>query len=43
MPAGVLCMCAALLLLNEVLDWTAILGLAVMPVAMWIGRHRPAT
>ena len=33
--------CAALLLLQEVLDWTAILGLVVMPVAMWIGRYRP--
>lgn len=34
--------CAALLLLNEVLDWTAILGVVVMPIALWIGRYRPA-
>ncbi len=34
--------CAALLLLNEVLDWTAIVGLIVMPVAIWIGRYKPA-
>lgn len=32
---------AALLLLNEVLDWTAIVGLIVMPVAIWIGRYKP--
>jgi len=34
--------CAALLLLNEVLDWAAIVGLIVMPIAIWIGRYKPA-
>ena len=32
---------AAVLLLKEVLDWATVVGLAAMPVAMWIGRYRP--
>lgn len=30
--------CAAVVLLGEFLDWTTVLGLAILPVALWIGR-----